>query len=106
MSAKRIKTIRLIQIQAFLAVVDRDSFTEAASELECDQSTVSRYVDELGDWLGAPLLQSGTAKPSAAGNVFLPLAREAVGAIVKGKAEIAALLAARERTIRGKDLRL
>lgn len=107
MSAKRVKSIRLIQIEAFLAVVDCQSFTEAADRLACDQSSVSRYVDELGDLVcGFPLLHAGTALPNEAGTMFLPAARQVVETIEKGKAQIAARLAAPRKTVRGRDLKV
>lgn len=107
MSAKRVKSIRLIQVEAFLAVVDHQSFTEAAEILGCDQSTVSRYVDELGDLIcGFPLLHAGTAQPNEAGTIFLPAARDAVEAIEKGKARIAARFAAPRHAVRGRDLKI
>lgn len=58
MSARRIETVRLAWIEAFLMVAECESQSEAARRLECNQSTISRYMRELQSWLRRPLFDS------------------------------------------------
>ncbi|WP_374414903.1 LysR family transcriptional regulator [Novosphingobium colocasiae] len=45
-------------LEAFLAVVEHGSHNEAAKRTGCSQSTISRYLFELQDWLRRPLFVS------------------------------------------------
>ena len=57
MSRKRMDDFRLIWLRSFLAVVEHNSFSAAGKALACDQSTISRHVDDLEFWLGGDLFQ-------------------------------------------------
>ena len=57
MSRKRMDDFRLIWLKSFLAVVEHNSFSAAGKALACDQSTISRHVDDLEFWLGGDLFQ-------------------------------------------------
>lgn len=55
MSKVRRGGLRMIWIEAFLALVDAKTFSAAAKRLNCNQSTVSRDVADLQMWLGHKL---------------------------------------------------
>lgn len=78
MSGKRMGTLRLIWLEAFVEVVDRGSYTDAANAIGCDQGSITRYIAQLGEWLGPPLTHTGTAELTSAGERLLPTAREVV----------------------------
>lgn len=60
MSDRRIESVRLAWIEAFVAVAEYQSFSLAARHLKCHQSTVSRYVDQLQGWLRRQLIATYT----------------------------------------------
>lgn len=59
MSSLRVETLRLSWLEAFIAVVDNENISEAARELGVNQSTVTRYMQELQGWLGKDLIVVG-----------------------------------------------
>lgn len=68
--------MRIEQLQAFLAVVDSNSFQAAARHCQVTQSTVSRQVQSLETELDAPLFHRGAqARLTVAGERLLPKAR-------------------------------
>jgi DNA-binding transcriptional LysR family regulator len=50
--------MRLIWLEAFLQVVEQDSFSAAGLSMGCDQSTITRYMNQLELWLGKVLLSN------------------------------------------------
>lgn len=66
------------EMQAFIQVVDRNGFTEAARELGLSPSAVSKLIGRLEDRLGARLLQRTTRRVSltAEGRVYADQVRE------------------------------
>lgn len=66
------------EMQAFIQVVDRGGFTEAAKELHLSPSAVSKLIARLEDRLGARLLQRTTRRVSltAEGRVYADQVRE------------------------------
>lgn len=66
------------EMQAFIQVVDRGGFTEAARELRLSPSAVSKLISRLEDRLGARLLQRTTRRVSltAEGRVYADQVRE------------------------------
>lgn len=55
---------RLSEMEAFSNVVDQGGFTEAARKMGISKSSVSKYVANLEDRLGAPLLDRSTRRVS------------------------------------------
>lgn len=83
----------LLQLRAFVAVVDAGGFTSASRELGLSQPAVSRAVAALEKELALPLLvrdRSGVALTEA-GELALVHAREAVRHLTSMRKEIAAL---------------
>ncbi|AKS31416.1 LysR family transcriptional regulator [Mycolicibacterium goodii] len=83
----------LLQLRAFVAVVDAGGFTSASRELGLSQPAVSRAVAALEKELAVPLLvrdRSGVSLTEA-GEVALVHAREAVRHLTSMRKEIAAL---------------
>lgn len=79
MSNKRVATVRLVELEAFIAVVEEGGYTAAAKALGVDQSTVSRYLTNLEKWAQVPLLTMDVPPDlTAQGEQFLPVAREVV----------------------------
>ena len=69
--------MKLIWLQAFVAVAERGSFTDAARSIGKDQGSVSRYVKHLELWLGKILIESyPPVKLTPDGDAFLPIARQ------------------------------
>ncbi|MBF2098069.1 MAG: LysR family transcriptional regulator [Gloeomargaritaceae cyanobacterium C42_A2020_066] len=68
--------MRVEQIQAFLAVVETQSFQQAALACGLTQSTISRQVQALEQALGYPLVhRTGGISLTQAGQAFLPHAQ-------------------------------
>ena len=59
MSSLRIDSLRLIWLEAFVQVAESENISEAARELSCDQSTVTRHIQALQKWLGKKLIDPG-----------------------------------------------
>ncbi len=77
MSDRRIDSVRVAWLQAFLMVAKYQSYSEAAQVLRCDQSTISRYMIQLQKWLRKGLV-AGYAPTTLtpAGEDFYPKAVE------------------------------
>lgn len=73
--------MELRHLRYFLAIADAGSITRGAHAVRVAQPSLSRQLRQLEDELGEPLFdRSGRrAQPTAAGEVFLPLARDLVG---------------------------
>ncbi len=68
--------MRIEQLQSFLAVVETNSFQQAAQRLNVTQSTISRQVQGLEAEVGLPLVhRTAQAKLTIAGEALLPHAR-------------------------------
>ena len=71
----------IVQLQVFLAIVDRASFTRAADDLFMSQSAVSHAVASLEREVGGPLFERGPGRPVALSDLgarIEPHARELV----------------------------
>ncbi|MCS6813493.1 MAG: LysR family transcriptional regulator [Cyanobacteria bacterium] len=89
--------MRIEQLQAFLAVVETNSFQQAAQRLQVTQSTVSRQVQNLEAEIGLPLFHRTTqAKLTIAGEAFLPHARRICQGWQNALEEITALKAGKQ----------
>lgn len=89
MSARRIESVRLAWIEAFLAVAEYGSQSEAARQLGCNQSTVARYLRDLQHWLRRGLFDS--IEPivlSADGKQFRETARTVVELLQQSRAPL------------------
>lgn len=80
----------MLDLRAFLAVLDQGGFHKAAELLALSQPALSRRIQALEQAVGAPLLERTTrhVAASAAGRRFAPLARRLLEEL---EAEIAAL---------------
>jgi DNA-binding transcriptional LysR family regulator len=70
----------LLDIRAFLAVLDFNGFHKAAKVLNMSQPALSRRIQSLEASVGTPLLErsSRSVGPTAAGRSFAPLARRLI----------------------------
>jgi DNA-binding transcriptional LysR family regulator len=75
------------QLEAFLAVVDIESFTGAATRLHLAQPTVTARIQALEQEVGSTLLnrRSSGITPTTAGAELLPYAREIVALIARAR---------------------
>ncbi|QDQ09807.1 LysR family transcriptional regulator [Streptomyces spectabilis] len=82
----------LQQMRYVLAVAETTSFTRAAERCHVVQSALSHQVARLEKELGARLFErtSRRVRLTAAGEAFLPAARQALDAAERARAEVAA----------------
>ncbi|MBM7169272.1 LysR family transcriptional regulator [Streptomyces sp. G44] len=82
----------LQQMRYVLAVAETENFTRAAERCHVVQSALSHQVARLEKELGARLFErtSRRVRLTAAGEAFLPAARQALEAAERAKAEVAA----------------
>ncbi|MEU5578745.1 LysR family transcriptional regulator [Streptomyces huasconensis] len=82
----------LQQMRYVLAVAETENFTRAAERCHVVQSALSHQVARLEKELGARLFERTSRKVrlTAAGEAFLPAARQALEAAERAKAEVAA----------------
>jgi DNA-binding transcriptional LysR family regulator len=82
--------MNLIDLEAFVSVVDYGSIVRAAAALHLTQSAVTRRVQNLEDALGVPLLdrQSRPLKPTHAGVGAYDFARPVLSSVSDLKAAI------------------
>lgn len=89
MSSKRIKSIRIFDIEAFIATAESGSQKEAAKSLGCDQSTISLSIMKLEEWSGLFLTTEDVPrKITAVGEKFLPIARKVIDLLENAKADL------------------
>ena len=90
-------TMRLEQLQAFLAISETGSFQQAARKCGVTQSTISRQIQSLEADVGLPLFhRSNQAKLTLAGERFLPRARKICQEWQNATQELAELLAGKQ----------
>src|SRR5689334_175334 len=85
--------MEMIEVAAFIAIVEHGGFTRAAEAIHLSQPAISRRIELLEHELGTPLFERthGGARLTDAGAAFLPYARQALAATRDGKAAVAAL---------------
>ena len=83
---------RLREMEVFVAIVDRGSFTGASEKLGMSAAAVSRALNSLEARLGAQLLARTTrsVRPTDAGMAYLDACRKVLDAITDAEANIAA----------------
>jgi len=82
--------MELIEVEAFLAIVDHGTFTGAAAALGISQPAISRRIDLLEMDLETPLFirdRTG-ARLTRSGEAFLPFARNVVASVRDGMAAV------------------
>lgn len=89
--------MQLQQLRYVVAVAEEQHFTRAAARLHVAQPSVSSAVRDLERELGAPLFHRarGTVDLTAAGEVFLLWARQALADVERGRVEVRELLGLR-----------
>ena len=94
--------VTLTQLVAFLTVVRRGSVTAAATELVVTQPSVSAAVSALERELGVRLTERAgrTLRPTAAGEAFVPYARDVLGLLEQGGRAAREAHADERRTLR------
>jgi len=72
--------VTLRQLRAFLAVLETESFSEAARSMHLSQAALSGLIKELESRVGVRLLDRSTRSvaPSVVGEAFEPMARRPV----------------------------
>lgn len=82
--------MELRQLEYFVAVVEQQSFTDAAEVVHISQSGVSAQIRQLERELGAQLLDRSTRtiRPTVAGSAALPAARAALAAAAAVKRSV------------------
>ncbi|MDX2271572.1 MAG: LysR family transcriptional regulator [Cyanobacteriota bacterium] len=92
--------MRIEQLQAFVAVIERGSFQAAARACGVTQSTVSRQVQALEEDLGTSLLhRTNQVKLTLAGERLLPHARKICQEWGRVQAEISELLKGQQQEL-------
>lgn len=82
---------RSSDLQVFVRVLDRGSFSSAAKDLGITPSAVSKLISRLEDRLGARLLERSTRRLALTqeGEIYLARARRIVADIEEAEAEVA-----------------
>ncbi|MBC6472514.1 MAG: LysR family transcriptional regulator [Hormoscilla sp. GM102CHS1] len=89
--------MRVEQLQAFLAVAETGNFQQAARNYGVTQSTISRQIQGLEEYLGIPLFHRGaSAKLTIAGEMFFKRARKICQEWDSATTELAELLAGKQ----------
>ena len=75
--------MNLIDLEAFISVVDRGSIVAAAAHLHLTQSAVTRRIQNLEDVLGSPLLDrhSRPLQPTRAGQETYEFAKPVLSSV-------------------------
>ena len=75
--------MNLIDLEAFVSVVDRGSIVAAAAHLHLTQSAVTRRIQNLEDVLGSPLLdrQTRPLQPTRAGRETFEFAKPVLSSV-------------------------
>ena len=75
--------MNLIDLEAFVSVVDRGSIVAAAAHLHLTQSAVTRRIQNLEDALGSPLLdrQTRPLQPTRAGQETYEFAKPVLSSV-------------------------
>lgn len=77
MSDRRIRSLRISWLEAFVAVAQLQNYSEVARQMGCDQSTISRYIIQLQSWLRKELVTGYVPTVlTPDGEEFLPKAVE------------------------------
>src|SRR5690606_1146765 len=81
----------LEDLRHFVLIAEIGNFTRAASRAHLTQPALSASIRRLESKLGARLLHRGRtgARPTAAGEALLPLARAAIAAVEAGERAVA-----------------
>lgn len=83
--------LRIVWLEAFIQVVDNDKRTAAAAEMGIHQSTVTKHIQKLEQWLGggpSAMLMLDNMWPvtlTAEGEKFLPIARQVLELLRKAR---------------------
>ncbi|MFM2481888.1 LysR family transcriptional regulator [Celerinatantimonas sp. YJH-8] len=85
------------QLEAFLAVAELGSFTQASEQLHMTQPALSHQIRQLEDSLRIQLFERTTRKVqlTAAGHMFLPAAERVISRLQSGLSDMHALAAGR-----------
>ncbi|WP_430732469.1 LysR family transcriptional regulator [Altererythrobacter arenosus] len=79
MAYGRRPTVRLSDLELFVAAVECATFDDAATRMGCHQSTVTNAVIRLETWLHFPLLSGDRPRELLpTGEEFLPIARQTI----------------------------
>src|SRR6218665_3431145 len=72
MSDKRINTVRLIWLEAFVAVVKEGTYKDAGKSLDVDPTVIMKYIKKLEKWLSRTLVIyfNGSLIVTSDGNEF------------------------------------
>jgi DNA-binding transcriptional LysR family regulator len=83
---------KLREMEVFVAIIERGSFTGASEKLGMSTAAVSRAVNSLESRLGTPLLArtTRTVRPTDAGLTYLEACRKVLDTITDAEADIAA----------------
>ena len=75
-SEKRMKTVRLIWLEAFVLVAKCRSFKEAGEKMDVDPTVIKKYISSLESWLDRKIIYSSDRKVTITtdGLEFLPKA--------------------------------
>lgn len=100
MSSLRIESLRLVWLEAFLKVSETENISATARELGVDQSTVSRYLIALQDWLGRDLIEISKIKDDEDAGRNVALTPDGAAFIEKAEKAVAALVSFRTEKAR------
>lgn len=94
--------IALHHLRYAIAAAEHGSFRQAAAALGVEASAISRGIRDLEEGIGASLFSrhSGGVRPTAAGDLFLTRARNAMGEIARAEHDVGAIGRGERGTLR------
>ena len=87
MSAKRVSTVRLIWLEAFVHAAESGTYKDAGERLGLDPTVVKKYISALENWLDSKLVETGSKKVilKPNGRTFLNSSKIVIQLLYKSK---------------------
>lgn len=108
MSNKRVQTLRLCWLEAFLAVIDNEGVeAKAADAMGVSPSMMNRYIGELAAWVRTPLFDGNIPRElTQYGYTFASTARNVVVSLNDARMPLPPLDALRPARRSGKHIKI
>lgn len=107
MSSRRIPSISIFDIKAFIATAESSGQAEAAKKLKCTQPTISRAITNLETLSGLVLTNADyPRKLTTQGEGFLPIAKQMIELLENAKRDLKRRTTMQSPPISGRDIKI